>query len=426
MHTHYMTLLFSFLLSFATAVSSDQTGSGCKLATDFLSAETGFVATVYSNTYNFTNYSIPKSYFYYNYKTESEYGVVNGITQPGITIIDFQGYFEGYQQAYYLDVMLWIGTSNAFDCCNPDEFPKNSFDGSDDSNPGNLLYSDDYSEVFTGYTYLEAGIYYPFRIVVINFWWYTYFSLFFQIPSSSDWSNNWGDYIVSIDDIEEGLCIREDDSFPSTTTILTAATDLTTMTTSYYEYISTDATYTGVHLVAYLDYPAPSTTILTTTSYFGTEYSTISYSFSIDDTTTTPIAYNYYYSALPTSATHTYAYTGTFSGTTTLTYTVNVDDFDATITDIADLVPEGSTDITWTETTSSTSYLTTTAVNAHGAPQLTTITYDYDLISATNSYAYTGVSVVSLTLIYSVTNGNSTYLTTDVAVLYPEGSAVVT
>lgn len=103
MHTHYMTLLFSFLLSFATAVSSDQTGSGCKLATDFLSAATGFVATVYSNTYNFTNYSIPKSYFYYNYKTESEYGVVNGITQPGITIIDFQGYFEGYQQAYYLD-----------------------------------------------------------------------------------------------------------------------------------------------------------------------------------------------------------------------------------------------------------------------------------------------------------------------------------
>ncbi|KAG0670435.1 hypothetical protein C6P42_003939, partial [Pichia californica] len=421
------------------------------MATNFISTRTGFDATAYSYSFN-SDYNTANdvSYYDYSYRLQSVVGIASNVKYPDIFTdlygaydqifydglngysLQLTGYFVPTQTGIYafktdnIDdaLMLWIGTSNAFECCNPNVIPKNSIYSSDESNAGYLFFST-LGNNQNGYIYLEAGVYYPIRVVFVNNNLTSVLKLYFQTPYDSQWLDSWLDYVVSISGVKDGVCIGQDQAFTYSTalSIDTALSD--TSITYYEENIATNGVNNTI-LVERVNYPTPSSTILITTSYSGTAYSTVSYSFYIGDFTTTPIAYNYYYAALPSNATHTYAYTGTSSGTSSLIYVSNANGVNTTVTDVAVLVPEGNTVVTWTATTPATSYITTTAINKNGVPQLTTVEYKYDLMNATHSYAYNGVSVVSSTLIYSATNGNSTYLTTDVAVLYPEGSTLVT
>ncbi|KAG0677699.1 hypothetical protein C6P40_000716, partial [Pichia californica] len=453
-----MVLLVSFLLAFAAVVSSDdltadQTGSGCQLATEFLNIRAGFDVTAYEYSQNSAyTAAYDSNFFDHSYSLQSIVDVASGLSfvdygffsnyifseqfYDGDGPITFQatGYFVppetgiyGFSMSFQVGgAMLWVGTNNAFDCCHPGKIPKNSLYSSDDSNNGYLLFETDITSYnFEAFVYMEEGLYYPLRLVSSSYDSNTYFSFSYTTPSQEYFETDWSSFIVSVNDFEDGLCIGQNSSFPSTT-ILNVKTDLLSTSTSHYEHLISLSTETELLSVVSVDYPVPSSTILTTTSYSGVAYSTISYGFSIDSTTTTPIAYSYYYAALPSSASHTYEYTGTSSGTSSLIYVSNVDGVSITVTDVAVLVPEGDTVVTWTETTPATSYITTTALNSDDAPQLTTVTYDYVLISATNSYAYTGTFSGTTTLTYTSTVEGVSTTVTDVAVLVPEGDTVVT
>lgn len=200
--------------------------SGCSMNDALMKKLPGFHASLYK--YNECFGFLEKTYYANDYTTEYLIGTSNNITAPnfsvdaclfksdvifGNSIDSWKGYvaqLTGYIYASesglyefttnYSDdgSMVWIGTSDAFACCQPDEIPYNS-------DKGALFFAKDHQKV-TGFVHLTQGYYYPIRIVLVNWFGDSTLDVSMVTPSGILVKDDWSNWVVSIEDEQEGFC----------------------------------------------------------------------------------------------------------------------------------------------------------------------------------------------------------------------------
>ena len=167
-------------------------------------------------------------YYANDYTTEHLIGTAHNITSPnysinaclfqtddiyGAHLTSWEGYvaqLTGYIYAsesglyeFSIDYsddgsMVWIGTNDAFACCQPDNIPYNS-------EGGRLIFAGDEEKV-TGYAYLTEGYYYPVRVVMVNWYGDSALEMSMITPSGVVVKDDWSNWIVSVEDEQEGFC----------------------------------------------------------------------------------------------------------------------------------------------------------------------------------------------------------------------------
>ncbi|AWU77159.1 hypothetical protein CAS74_001085 [Pichia kudriavzevii] len=212
-----------------TATISGQTlpqATGCKLTEDLMKKNPGFHASLfkYDGFFGF----LDPVYYANDYTTEHLIGTAHNITSPnysinaclfqtddiyGAHLTSWEGYvaqLTGYIYAsesglyeFSIDYsddgsMVWIGTNDAFACCQPDNIPYNS-------EGGRLIFAGDEEKV-TGYAYLTEGYYYPVRVVMVNWYGDSALEMSMITPSGVVVKDDWSNWIVSVEDEQEGFC----------------------------------------------------------------------------------------------------------------------------------------------------------------------------------------------------------------------------
>lgn len=200
--------------------------TGCSLNESLMKKNPGFHASVYS--YDGCFGFLEPTYYANEYTTEVLIGVGSNITEPnfsvnawlgqtdviyGAHLDSWKGYvaqLTGYIYAketglYEFSVnysddgsMVWIGNNDAFACCQPDNIPYNSEQGA-------LFFAKDCEKV-TGYVHLTEGYYYPIRVVLVNWYGDSVMDMSMVTPSGTYVKEDWSDWIISVEDEENGFC----------------------------------------------------------------------------------------------------------------------------------------------------------------------------------------------------------------------------
>ena len=298
---------------------------------------------------------------------------------------------------------LSFGAGNAFDCCGETESV---------SDPGGFdliviwRAADDMSGTVT-YN-LEAGVYYPLRLLYANRDFYGVLSLTFEDPLGVV-HNDFTDHIFQFPDEVEG-CANE----VKTTTIVWTGTYTTTYSTTVYTSIGTDG-FGTVETIYYVETPEPVTS---STTYQGGTFSetrTVStYTHRTvggDERTTIETVYVV---ETPEPQTSSTSYTGgsvtaTTTASTYTTHFVGTDGITTTETVYVVETPEPQTSSTSYTGGSVTATTTTSTYTTHfvGTDGITTTETVYVVETPqpqTSSTSYTGGSV-------TVTTTTSTYTT---------------
>lgn len=209
----------------ATGKSMAQ-ATGCSLNDSLMTKLPGFHASLYK--YDDCFGFLEPTYYANDYTTEHLVGTAQNVTAPnfsvdaclfrsddiyGNVIDSWKGYvaqLTGYIYASesglysfttnYSDdgSMVWIGTNDAFACCQPDEIPYNS-------DKGALFFAKDHQKV-TGYVHLTEGYYYPIRIVLVNWYGNSALDVSMVTPSGIVVSDDWSNWVVSVEDQQDGFC----------------------------------------------------------------------------------------------------------------------------------------------------------------------------------------------------------------------------
>jgi sporulation protein YlmC with PRC-barrel domain len=200
--------------------------TGCSLNEDLMKKYPGFHATIhtYDNCFGF----LEATYFGNDYTTESVIGTGANITSPnfsvhaylwqtdtiyGAELVSWKGYvaqLTGYIYAkesglYQFNIdysddgsMVWIGTNDAFSCCQPDTIPY-------DTNDAALIFAKD-QEMVGGFVYLTEGNYYPIRVVLVNWYGDSVLQMSMITPSGNYIKDDWSNWVYSVEDTQDGFC----------------------------------------------------------------------------------------------------------------------------------------------------------------------------------------------------------------------------
>lgn len=199
---------------------------GCSINTAAATAWPGFHASVYN--YDGCFGFLESTYYANGYTTESLMGTGANITAPNFSVkawlgntdtiygahldswkgyvAQLTGYIKAQESGLYqfaIDYsddgsMVWIGTNDAFACCQPDSIPYDSADGA-------LFFAKD-QEARNGYVHLDAGSYYPIRVVLVNWYGDSVMQMSMITPSGDYIKDDWSDFIVSFPELETGSC----------------------------------------------------------------------------------------------------------------------------------------------------------------------------------------------------------------------------
>lgn len=199
---------------------------GCSVNTASASVWPGFHASVYN--YDECFGFLESTYYANGYTTESLMGTGANITAPNFSVkawlgntdtiygahldswkgyvAQLTGYIKAQETGLYefaIDYsddgsMVWIGTDDAFSCCQPDSIPYNSASGA-------LIFAKDQDKE-TGYVHLTAGSYYPIRVVLVNWYGDSVMKMSMITPSGEYIRDDWSDWIVTFAEHKDGFC----------------------------------------------------------------------------------------------------------------------------------------------------------------------------------------------------------------------------
>ncbi|MDF2950169.1 MAG: uncharacterized protein K0R07_2218, partial [Sedimentibacter sp.] len=365
-------------------------------------------------------------------------------------------------------IWFWLGSNAAFDCCTQSSIKTSEND---------ILLGVRSNGTYSSYVYLDKNVMYPMKIEYINY--VLGASLNFNIVTpSGKIMTDFSDTILNFDTKDIANCDEiSATNLYSASTIFhdNSATDSTfnvikTNASNSYAYIPSTLTtrtvqFPTIEARGLTDIPSDtylytgsstitSTLVYATTDSAGHSFTTtdiavlepITFTYygdilgtytgymqgTIIDPNGVPITswYNFYEVPYPNAATptgptpsNTYEYAGSSTITSTLVYaTTDSAGNSITTTDIAVLMPQILTyyvGITDTET----GMMITPFVDSNGVPVETFYYYVQlpNLPPATHTYAYTGSSILTTTLVYpTLDNAAQLFLTTDIAVLDPE------
>lgn len=206
--------------------TSTEAGTGCIFASHYFATQTGFHAKFYDYRGNFLN----SQYVGNSYTTESTITTVSGVTNPNFAVLaiplfnqniygasiqtwggyvlELTGYFVATETGLYVfriyniddSAMVWLGSQMAFNCCQQ-QIP---FGSSDEY----FMFIIDYNG-HVGFVQMDAGVYYPMRVVLVNWSGNSELHMSIDTPSESI-RNDWSKYIVQISDIQDGACLPAD------------------------------------------------------------------------------------------------------------------------------------------------------------------------------------------------------------------------
>ena len=216
----------------AKAVTVTNTGktipqaTGCSLNDNLMKKYPGFHATLYKYDGGFG--FLEPTYYANEYTTEVTLGTAKSITAPNFSVHAFLGVTDtiygekldswkgyvaqltGYIYAqetglyeFSMDYsddgsMVWIGTNDAFACCEPDNIPIDS--------KNSALFFEHCQEQTKGYVHLVEGNYYPIRVVLVNWYGDSVLEMSMITPSGAYVKEDWSNWIVSVDDHQDGFC----------------------------------------------------------------------------------------------------------------------------------------------------------------------------------------------------------------------------
>lgn len=200
--------------------------TGCEIDTAVATVNPGFHATLfkYDGCFGF----LEPTYYANQYTTELTIGTAHNITSPnfsvhailgqtntiyGAKLDSWKGYvaqLTGYIYAqesglYQFSIdysddgsMVWIGTNDAFSCCQPDVIPYNSDEGA-------LFFAKD-EEAVNGYVHLNKGYYYPIRVVLVNWYGDSVLNMSMVTPNGEYIADDWSKWIISAEEANNEVC----------------------------------------------------------------------------------------------------------------------------------------------------------------------------------------------------------------------------
>ncbi|AOA63994.1 GQ67_03026T0 [Komagataella phaffii] len=308
-------LLFLLQLFFIIATQGDESGNGDESDTAYgcditSNAFDGFDATIYEYNANDLKLIRDPVFMSTGYLGRNVLNKISGVTVPGFNIwnprsrtatvygvqnvnyynmvLELKGYFKAAVSGDYKltlsniddSSMLFFGKNTAFQCCDTGSIPVDQAP-TDYSlftiKPSNQVNS----EVISSTQYLEAGKYYPVRIVFVNALERALFNFKLTIPSGTV-LDDFQDYIYQFGALDENSCYETTVSkitewttyttpwtgtFETTRTITPTGTEGTVVIETPESYVTTTQPWTGTYETTYTVPPTgtePGTVIIET------------------------------------------------------------------------------------------------------------------------------------------------------------------
>ena len=219
-------------------ISGAYSATGCALQTNDESLTAGFQATFYN--YLLLNDLFDYQYIANGYTVAPIIGRANRITNPNYSlgligsillsgiynqvtvaaglgyVNELTGYFYAKESGTYTfnlnnvddAAMVWFGNNDAFTCCQPGVIPGGSVSGA-------LLYS--YGHRVSVNVDLEAGNYYPMRVVLLNVVGTSELDFSVITPAGTVLHDDWTSWVFSIANTQNNVCDTSEDTSSSIT-----------------------------------------------------------------------------------------------------------------------------------------------------------------------------------------------------------------